>query len=279
MNEYWKDVIGYEGLYKVSNTGRVWSVLRNNRGRTFGGRCIKISIDNRNRCTVELSKNGINKRYILARIVASAFIRIPTSYEEINHIDENTLNNNVSNLEWCSHKYNCNYGTRIERIKDAQNMAVLQYTLDGKFIAEYGSMHIAANAINADAGHICDCCSGNRSRAYGYFWRYKNDSQYISAKEKLRRKSLLSKKSRADKFTDKALNVVQLELDGTYIRTFKSSRLAAESVNSYRPMIINCCNGKCKQVKGYKWMYERDYQKLFINTEEERKAGTQLTFF
>jgi hypothetical protein len=257
--EIWKDVVGYEGLYKVSNKGRVWSIPRLNRGRVFGGYLIRFGIDKRNRCVVALHNNGKSKTFIPARLVATAFIREPNPDEEINHLDENPLNNCVENLEWCSHKYNCNYGTRIERIKEKQNMPILQYTLDGEFVAEHASMHIAAESIQAEAGHICDCCLGNRKWAYGFFWRYKDDALYEEAKARIEKKTAASRKSRADKFTEKAYNVVQLDLQGHYIRTFQSSKLAAESANTHRPSVINCCNGKAATAGGYKWMYERDY--------------------
>lgn len=271
--EEWKDVVGYEGIYKVSNLGRVLSIHRINRGRTFGNKIRSPMVDRRNRYTMMLSKNGKTKVVVLARMVAEAFVKNenPSIYTEVNHLDEDPSNNRADNLEWCTHKYNCNYGTRIQRIKEKQNIPVLQYTLDGKFVAEYASMHIAAEAINADAGHICDSCLGNRSYAYGYFWRYKDDVMYEDAKKRLKKKIEYSKKSRADKFTARALNVVQLDMNGNYIQTFQSTRLAAEAVGSHRPTIINCCNGKVQHVKGYKFVYERDY------TEPE--SGQQLSLF
>lgn len=274
--EIWKDVVGYEGLYKVSNKGRIWSVPRLNRGRVFGGYLIRIVVDKRNRCTVALHKDGKSVTFIPARLVATAFIREPNPDEEINHLDENPLNNCVENLEWCSHKYNCNYGTRVDRIKTKQNMPILQYTLDGLFIAEHTSMHIAAESINADAGHICDCCLGNRQYAYGFFWRYKDDALYKIAKDRITRKMDASRKSRADKFTEKAYNVVQLNLMGNYIQTFASSKLAAQAANTHRSGIINCCNGKAATSGGYRWMYEKDFRKMFVETESEQN---QLTLF
>ena len=253
--EIWKDVVGYEGIYKVSNKGRVWSVPRLNKGRNFGGHLKAISIDARGRCCVAFSRSN----YVLPRIIAAAFIRPPKKGEEVNHLDENPSNNNVENLEWCDHKYNCNYGTRIQRIKDKQNIPILQYTLDGKFIAEYASMHAAADAINSDAGHICDNCLGKRQYAYGFFWRYKDDVLYEIAKERINKKLAASMKSRNDKFTEKAYNVVQLDLQGNYIQTFASSKLAAKAANTHRPSVINCCNGKVASAGGYKWRYEKDY--------------------
>lgn len=270
MEEIWKDIEGFEGLYKVSNLGRVASVHRYNRGRIFGDKIKQPSIDKRNRITMELNRYGKAYRFVLARLVAKAFIPNPDNLPQVNHKDENPLNNVVTNLEWCTAKYNCNYGTRVQRIKEKQNMAIMQYTLDGEFVAEYDSMHIAADAIKQDAGHICDCCLGKRSYAYGYFWRYKDDELYEIAKKRLAKKIEQGRKSRADKFAEKALNVIQLDMNGNYIQTFQSTKLAAIAVGSYTPCIINCCNGKTKHVKGYKFVYERDYIK---------KESKQLNLF
>ena len=279
QGEEWRDVVGYEGLYMVSSFGRVWSLRRRTEkvGNLIGGFMLTNHIDNRGRTSNTLTtKNGEKVNAVTARLVVMSFIPNPDNLPQVNHKDENPLNNHVDNLEWCTAKYNCNYGTRIERIKEKQNIPILQYTLNGEFVAEYASMHIAADAINADAGHICDCCLGNRSYAYGFFWRYKDDEMYNSAKVRLQDKISASKKSRADKFTARALNVVQLDMNGKYIQTHQSSRLAAERVGSFRPMIINCCNGKISNVKGYKFMYERDFRKMFIETENESQ---QLSLF
>ena len=278
MEEVWKDIKGYEGIYKVSNLGRIYSVHRYNRGRIFGDKIKKPLVDNRSRYTVSLNKNGKYRIFVLARLVAEAFVENPNPkiYTEVNHLDENPANNRAENLEWCTHKYNCNYGTRIKRIKEKQNIAVLQFTLDGTFVAEYDSMHNAAKDLKADAGHICDCCLGNRSYAYGYFWRYKDDKKYEIAKEKIKCKIEKSRKSRAEKFSERALNVVQLDKDGNYIRTFKSSKIAAENIGSHRPNIINCCNGKIKYVKGYRFMYEHIFRKMFVEQGNEQQ---QLTLF
>ena len=269
MEEIWRTISGYDNEYEVSNIGNV----------RFDKKYILPTHTNGRYITVNVRKNGKHISAFVHRLVAIAFIPNKHFLPEVNHINEIKTDNRVENLEWCTHKYNCNYGTRIQRIKDKQNIPILQYSIDGKFIAEHASMHVAAELIGADAGHICDCCLGNRSIAYGFLWRYKDDKLYNDAKIRLKEKIKASKESRTNKFLDRALNVVQLELDGTYIRTFMSSKLAAESVNSYRPMIINCCNGKCKQVKGYKWMYEKDYQKLFINTEQPKEKGMQLSLF
>lgn len=257
MDEVWKDVVGYEGLYQVSNFGRIKSIDRiNHKGMIINGKIIKPRIDYRNRVFISLSKNGSRRNFVLARLVAYAFIYNdnPEIKTEVNHKDENPLNNCCDNLEWCNHKYNCNYGTRIDRIKSKQSIPILQYTLNGDFIAEHKSMHEAAKSINADAGHICDCCLGNRKWAYGFFWRYKDNFLYENAKKALDRKIKSSKESRKEKIAIKCGKPVeQYSKDGIFIAKYPSTRHASEATGICRPSIINASNGKQRQAGGFIW--------------------------
>lgn len=90
--EIWKNVVGYEGLYEISNLGRVKSNCN-------GGRILKWNVSNNGYATVELFKNKKSKRVLVHRLVASAFIDNPNNLPQVNHIDENKLNNHVDNLE------------------------------------------------------------------------------------------------------------------------------------------------------------------------------------
>ena len=124
-NEIWKDIVGYEGLYKVSNKGNVYSVARiDSIGRKIGGRTLKPTYHRDGYLQVNLCKNGKMKTRFRHRLVAEAFIPNQNDYLEINHKDENKTNNNVSNLEWCTSKYNANHGTRNERVAQAQSKRV-----------------------------------------------------------------------------------------------------------------------------------------------------------
>ena len=105
-NEVWKDVKDYEGLYQISDKGRVKSLW-------FGKE--KILKPGRDTCgylQVNLSKNGEKKTYQVHRLVAKSFLPNPDNLSEVNHKDENKENNIVENLEFCDRKYNINYGTR-----------------------------------------------------------------------------------------------------------------------------------------------------------------------
>ena len=112
MQEIWKDISGFEGVYEISSYGRVRSVK--------SGKILSTSKCGgcRGYLSVCLSKNG--KRYgkLVHRLVAEAFIPVVEGLSEVNHKDEDKTNNRVENLEWCDHKYNMNYGTRNIRSKD-----------------------------------------------------------------------------------------------------------------------------------------------------------------
>ena len=115
MQEIWKDVRGWEGLYQISNLGNVRTLhykkpyLR------------KLSKTQRGYLVVNffISK-GKYKNYSVHRLVAEAFIPNPNNLPQINHKDENRLNNRVDNLEWCTNKYNCNYGHHCENLSKSR---------------------------------------------------------------------------------------------------------------------------------------------------------------
>ena len=125
MEEIWKDIEGYEGLYEVSSYGRVRSlgqfVNHNYGGYAYRkGRLLKPGLGSRGYLSVTLSKNGIQKQYTVHRLVAQAFIENPDNLPQVNHKDEDRTNNNVTNLEWCDAKYNVNYGNRLNKFYDSR---------------------------------------------------------------------------------------------------------------------------------------------------------------
>lgn len=127
MKEIWKDIKGYEGLYQVSNFGRIKSLERVAKSNKFGGvRTIKEAIlhptDNGNGYKiVGLRKAGRRKNCYIHRLVALAFIPNPNNLKYINHIDYDRENNKVSNLEWCTQKENVNYSR--ERMSKPRKVA------------------------------------------------------------------------------------------------------------------------------------------------------------
>lgn len=179
MVEVWKDVPGYEGLYQVSNLGNVKSLDRYvDYGKTTAfrkGRILKQGKATGGYLQVELSKNKISSAKLVHRLVAEAFVPNSEHLSEINHKDENKHNNCVDNLEWCTRKYNINYGTGTERRVEKISVAVVMCALDGTELMEFPSVHEAARSISGKcvAGNISECCKGRRKTACGYIWKYK----------------------------------------------------------------------------------------------------------
>ena len=172
-NEIWKDIKGFEGLYQVSNLGRVKSLKRFRKGKNgslapLKEKILKPLITHNGYYQVELYKNSIKKKYYVHRLVWIAFNgQIPEEYE-INHLDERPVNNALSNLSLVTHKENINFGTRTEKC----SKPVLQFTIEGIFIKEYPSIIQAEREAGFDSQHICACCKGKRKTAGGYIWKY-----------------------------------------------------------------------------------------------------------
>lgn len=172
MEEIWKDIAGYEGLYQVSNTGKVRSFIRKSELQS-PWHLIKPHIT-RGYAFIALYTNKVkrSKNFLLHRLVAQAFIPNPNNYPEINHKDENKLNNAVDNLEWCTRSYNMCYGTARFRQGISASAQVEQLTIENIPIAHYCSVPIAAKINGIDASSIHKCCNNKRESAGGYKWRY-----------------------------------------------------------------------------------------------------------
>lgn len=162
IKEIYKPIKGYH--YEVSNTGQVRNVKT--------GLILKQFLNNYGYCQVDLCKEGIKKTFKVHRLVAQAFIPNPKNLPEVNHRDENKLNNRLENLEWCSSSYNLNYGTRAERSAKARSKAVEQLNLNGKVVATYSSLSEVERVLGFDNGNICKACKEGVKR-YNYYWRYK----------------------------------------------------------------------------------------------------------
>ena len=121
IEEIWKDILGYEGLYQVSSFGRVRSLDRYDSNNHFlKGRILRLCADAKGYLIVGLWSNNKKKMYKVHRMVAESFIPNPDNLPIINHKDENPSNDNVDNLEWCDYKYNNNYGTARERARNTK---------------------------------------------------------------------------------------------------------------------------------------------------------------
>ena len=194
MKEIWADIIEFNGCYQISNMGRVRSTDRyvnHWRGgkRKVEGKIKTLTLNFGGYLTVGLCENSRMHTRFVHRLVAIAFVPNPSNYDHVNHIDENKLNNTPINLEWCTHKYNMNYGTRTERATKSnlnhknKSKMVSQSTLDGDLIAIYPSTKEAMRQTGLSSSSISTSACGGRfdnrrgkwvySYQYaGYKWEY-----------------------------------------------------------------------------------------------------------
>lgn len=185
--EIWKDVVGYEGIYQVSNYGKVKSLTRETKVKRGNetyilpvkGRQMKPIIRQHGYLGVQLWGRGGRTRgfktFSVHRLVAEAFIPNPNNYPEVNHIDEDKTNNRVENLEWCTHKQNMNCGTVPQRFKGRKShraRPIIQYDLNMSPMAEFESASDAGKKLGFDFRNIQNALyKGHLS--YGYFWKFK----------------------------------------------------------------------------------------------------------
>ena len=171
---------GYEELYQVSNFGRVKSL---NYNKTKQEKILKSCSDKNGYQQVSLCKDGKVNKVLVHRLVASAFIDNSNNHVEVNHIDEIKTNNHVSNLEWCTRKYNINYGNRNERHSKAMigknsgkdnptSKQVIQLTLDNQIVKIWDCMNDVQRELGYNSAHISECCKGKRKTSNGYKWCY-----------------------------------------------------------------------------------------------------------
>lgn len=166
MKEEWRDVVGYEGLYMVSNMGNVYSHIRK--------KPLVKTLGEKGYYTVSLFRNRKRKEAKVHRLVAMAFIPNEENFDCINHKDECRTNNVVSNLEWCTKAYNNRYGTARFRAAKKRQKKIVQCTKSGEVIREWDSIKDAAETLGINRSNICQCCKTNKkySCAGGFVWKY-----------------------------------------------------------------------------------------------------------
>lgn len=175
--EEWKDIVieqngivyDFTGKYQVSNLGNIRSLNYNNTGKI---KIMKFS-EYSGYLRIPLSKDGKTTKFLVHRLVANAFIKNndPVNKSQVNHKDENPLNNNINNLEWSTPKENSNYGTRSRRMAKTQSKKIIGYSLiDNKVIILQSTQQ--AKKFGFDQSAISKCCLGQRKSHLGYKWKY-----------------------------------------------------------------------------------------------------------
>lgn len=184
LNEIWKDIKDYEGLYQISNYGRVKSLERFLCKRHVLCKILKSGKDKQSYELVALSKANKLKTFRVHRLVAQAFIPNPDNKPQVNHIDGNKQNNNVDNLEWCTNgengKHAWDNGLRTKKYgKDRYNSrSVYQLTDDYKIIKVWDSIMDIERLLGFNHSDISQCCKHKMNKSHNFIWRYKEEIEY-----------------------------------------------------------------------------------------------------
>lgn len=192
MSDIWKDIDGYEGLYQASNTGKIRSLDRimlnrwGNGERHKRGKLMKFDLTSNGYLAVNLSKDGIGKRFLVHRIVAQCFIPNPENKPCIDHINTDRTDNRVENLRWVTHRDNQNNPVTKSKMKLNKSKAkpILQFSLDDKFIKRWNSCSDIVRELGYNQGSISACCRNKKNyfTAYGYRWGFEKDYERIPFK-------------------------------------------------------------------------------------------------
>ena len=194
IKEEWRDIVGYEGLYAVSNCGRVKSLERlDSLGRRVNEKILSPSKDGNGYLYVNFYRNGERKMYKVHRLVLMTFNPVDNIDNlQVNHIDENKTNNHLSNLEWVTCKENCNHGTRNKRVSEANRGHIVSDDTKRKICKSNSKpivqidastnkvVNVWGSAMEAERkgfnnGNINSCCKGKRKTHKGFRWMYLKD--------------------------------------------------------------------------------------------------------
>ena len=219
--EYWSEIEGYNGRYSVSTFGRVWN---NERNRLL---CGFIRSDGYKNVGLRKKTNKNPNYFLIHRLVAKAFLPNPKNLPQVNHRDENKLNNRVDNLEYCNAQYNNEYS-------HAKEVAKLDLKT-GDVIETFKSASEAERQTGIQQSHIAECCNGKIKSAGGFGWSYTG----IGCN-----KSQLGRKHR------QKVEVFNCDT-GEVIKTFESMSKTAEYLGVTPMAVRKCCLGIIKTVKGY----------------------------
>lgn len=241
MNEEWKDIEGFEGMYQVSNLGNVRSVERLVNYKNIGKalKSSKTLIPKKTKAgyyELILSNGNIRKCVRIHRLVAEAFIANPNNYPVINHINGVKTDNRVENLEWCTVQYNTqDYYSKTIR--------VYQYSLNGELLKIWDSVTNAAESCDGDKTGVQHCCCNELKTYKGFIWSYIP----LNSEECVKRN--INKKIRKVGLFDDNNNLIQ---------SFLSMKEASTYAKCNPSFISMCCKGIRKSNLGTWKIIEED---------------------
>ena len=168
MHEIWKEVKGYDKPLEVSNFGRVRAKYSRNGKPIAEYRLIEATDNGNGYLRIVRRKNGKPKTVYVHMLVALMFVDNPRGLTEVNHLDENKHNNNANNLVWCTHKENCQHGTRNARAGEKHGKPIVCVETGKK----YNSAREAAKCMGCANTAITNCLNKRTKTSCGYHWEY-----------------------------------------------------------------------------------------------------------
>lgn len=250
--EEWRDIKGYEGLYQVSNEGRV----KNSKN----GKILKLHRNQRGYFQAGLTKNGVYKMYVVHRLVAQAFLPNTNSLPFINHKDEDKGNNFVfvnddgsidlekSNLEWCTHQYNMMYGTRNKRISEK---------LKGRKLSEEQIKKLKGHFVSDDTrAKISKALKGKRT-SLGMTGHHRSVEDKKKLSEILKGRKL-SEETKRKMSESRKKPIILYTKNFIELNRFNSIQDAAAKLGlskSAEASITKCCKGRLLTYKGFIFRY------------------------
>lgn len=248
MDENWKDIKGYEGDYQVSNIGNIRSLHFGICGKSAKpGETKNLKLILKSNGYYAVSLRG--KQMLVHRLVASAFIPNPSCKPYIDHINTITTDNRIENLRWVNPYENLrnpiSYNRRLKAVRERmsgkygiesnKHRKVFQFSLDGKFIQEWGCMSDACRKYGIDSGSMTNCCKGICQQCKGYIWRY----DLCPVKPVIRHEK----------------RIVQYMTNGSFVKEWDKVTDAAKFYNTSTGRICSCLKGYTKSCKGFIWKY------------------------
>lgn len=241
--EIWKNIEGYDGMYRISNLGNVYSkhINRNLKpGKTQDGYLY-----------VMLRKDRKQRIHLIHRLIATYFIPNPDNLPVINHKDENKTNNSIDNLEWCTYSYNNTYNGIHEKSVKLISKHIYVYNDNGELVSEYDSTRDAARKLNYSFGCIAMCCNNQLLTYKNLVWSYKP----LSKEEIIQRfdKSNTLRKDRKNNSLSKPVNM--FDKNHNFIRQYPSTQEGGRDLHISASLIGGVCRGEHQHTHGYIFEY------------------------
>jgi len=266
MPEIWKDVCGYEGLYKVSNYGNVKTLYAN------PPKIMKPTRSSTGYYHLQLYKNGKSKTVAVHTIVTHAFLGNPYG-KEVNHIDGDKSNNNVSNLEYVTKSQNQLHAIK-HNLRPKSPMTgrfgadsptsriILQYDMNGNFLKKWVGISETARVLGINSSTISSCINGKGKSAGGYMWKpylggeIQDTIPPCTDKKKPifkgRKKAVYPKNVKRNR---KCKPIAQYSTDGNLIKIWDSYKYIEETYKNSNSNIYKCISGKVKTAYGFIWKF------------------------